>query len=172
MPYIARADRPEIDRMSNPVIARIAELPRSEALIHLIGRILRDAYPPRYRHINAGLGVLDAVGREYCRMMGQPDGKAEPLTTDLTEEIQRQLDEVAAPLVQHFKDALETDRDGELNYAITRMFLSLYGSTPREITEILCVLERVADQYYSEVVGPYEDRKIQENGVIVPLKLE
>ncbi|GEM_PF-2701269 len=172
MPYIARANRPEIDAKSNPVISRIAELPRSESLIHLIGRILRDAYPLRYRYINAGLGVLDAVGREYCRMMGQADGKAEPLTTDLTEEVQQQLDEVASPLVQLFKAAEETDRDGMLNYTITRMFLSLYEPTPQETTEILCVLERVADQYYSEVVGPYEDQKIQENGVVVPLKLK
>lgn len=55
---------------------------------------------------------------------------------------------------------------GELNYIITRLVWAFWRANPRyaTIATITGVLENVKQEIYRRVFGPYEDRKIEENG--------
>jgi len=59
---------------------------------------------------------------------------------------------------------------GELNYAITRLILT-YADQPsngpfnyQKINDIIGALEGAKQEFYRRRVGPYEDKKIIENG--------
>ena len=57
---------------------------------------------------------------------------------------------------------------GELTYVITKLLLrSLqYPSTYRDYCTLLGVLESTKLEFYRRVLGPYEDRKREENGEV------
>ena len=55
---------------------------------------------------------------------------------------------------------------GELNYVYTRLLDRVLGNNPsyEDINTIVGVLECCLQEVYRRVAGPYEDRKVSENG--------
>jgi hypothetical protein len=55
---------------------------------------------------------------------------------------------------------------GEINYIITRLVSAYFKRYPsyQSINDVLGALEGAKLEFYRRVVGPYEDRKLQENG--------
>ena len=56
---------------------------------------------------------------------------------------------------------------GELNYIITLIckdYIDRYGECYRTFNDIMGVLEGVKLEMYRRKTGPYEDRKIKQNG--------
>ena len=55
---------------------------------------------------------------------------------------------------------------GELNYVYTRLLDRVLGNNPsyEDINTVVGVLECCKEEVYRRVAGPYEDRKIGENG--------
>lgn len=74
MPYIAQVNRPEIDRLVDPLIAHLQSLPmevQDGVLNYAVTRVVRRLYPRRYFHYNRALGVLSAISHElYRRVIG------------------------------------------------------------------------------------------------------
>jgi len=62
------------------------------------------------------------------------------------------------------KIALDSKRDGELNYVITRLLSLLYQRNYKDMNAALGVLEAVKQEFYRCVVAPYEQKKREENG--------
>lgn len=60
----------------------------------------------------------------------------------------------------------EDNRDGILNYIITRLLLATYQKGYKNYNSALGVLEAVKQEYYRTVVAPYEDEKRKENGEV------
>jgi len=60
--------------------------------------------------------------------------------------------------------SLDEEKDGNLNYAITRLIDQLYGRRYTQMNEAMGVLECVKQEYYRRVAAPYEDIKAKENG--------
>ena len=57
-------------------------------------------------------------------------------------------------------------RPGDMNYTISMLIKKVYGEKLRyaDYNEIIVVLEDAKLEFYRRRVGPYEDRKLQENG--------
>lgn len=66
-------------------------------------------------------------------------------------------------------------REGRLNYVITRLLIHLYGANDlsgelrgslsyAKVNEALGALEAIKQEFYRRAAGPYEDKKIAENG--------
>lgn len=75
MPYIERLQRPELDRLVQPLIDHLKGLPleaQDGALNYVVTKILRQLYPARYFHYNRALGVLTAITHEYYRRVVAP----------------------------------------------------------------------------------------------------
>ena len=55
---------------------------------------------------------------------------------------------------------------GELNYVFSRLIDRVLGNSPsyEDINTVVGVLECCKEEVYRRVAGPYEDRKIGENG--------
>jgi hypothetical protein len=62
-------------------------------------------------------------------------------------------------------------RPGQVNYAITAFLKTVYGVKLKyaEWAEIVAALECAKLEMYRAEIAPYEDRKIQENGLVNPL---
>ena len=60
---------------------------------------------------------------------------------------------------------------GELNYAITKLILKYLGEdfNYQKINDIVGALEGAKSEFTRRVVGPYEDKKIKENGDVYPV---
>ena len=54
--------------------------------------------------------------------------------------------------------------DGEINYIITRILKEVYPLRYFNLNRAMGVLESCKLEFYRRVVGPYEDKKIEENG--------
>ncbi len=54
--------------------------------------------------------------------------------------------------------------DGEINYIITRILKEAYPLRYFNLNRAVGVLESCKLEFYRRVVGPYEDKKIEENG--------
>jgi len=63
----------------------------------------------------------------------------------------------------------EQDIDGILNYIICKILLSIYNKKPGyyNYNRMMGVIECVKQELYRRVIGPYEDKKIKENGDII-----
>ncbi|HAT03379.1 MAG TPA: hypothetical protein DCS29_01205 [Candidatus Magasanikbacteria bacterium] len=56
-------------------------------------------------------------------------------------------------------------RAGDLNYSITRLLLLSQGEGRyKDWNELIGVLECAKQEFYRKKIGPYEDKKIKENG--------
>lgn len=58
------------------------------------------------------------------------------------------------------------ERPGNLNYIITKLLKGVYKNELRYSTfnEIIGILECAKLEMYRHIIGPYEDKKIDENG--------
>lgn len=54
--------------------------------------------------------------------------------------------------------------DGEINYIITRILKGVYPLRYFNLNRAVGVLESCKLEFYRRVIGPYEDKKIEENG--------
>ena len=75
MPYIKPEDRPELDKLSNPLIEYIRSLPIEEqdgALNYVVTRVMMSVYPKRYFHYNRAVGVLSCILQEFYRVIVGP----------------------------------------------------------------------------------------------------
>lgn len=59
-----------------------------------------------------------------------------------------------------------TERAGGMNYAVSQLIRQVYGEHLKyhECNEIVGILECIKAEFYRVRVGPYEDKKITENG--------
>lgn len=63
------------------------------------------------------------------------------------------------------------DNPGELNYQITQLlikYLQGHGLSYRSINDVLGALEGAKLEFYHRVAGPYELKKLQQNGDVYP----
>lgn len=77
------------------------------------------------------------------------------------------------PTARHRLDALidllaaemtQEGREGELNYAITRLVNRLYKPSYSDYNNAIGVLECAKLELYRRAVAPYEDKKAAQNG--------
>lgn len=75
--------------------------------------------------------------------------------------IDSDINNILATFKKNFSDE---DRDGVLNYIITKLLKSLYGYKYISYNAAIGVLESAKMEYYRQVVAYYEDGKRKENG--------
>lgn len=86
-------------------------------------------------------------------------------------ELRKLIEEPLTNLVERVGWSLplmdEESKAGVLNYLITKLIHALYPlelNNYRKFNEIMGVLECAKQEYYRRWIGPYEDKKITENG--------
>ena len=70
MPYIVKSQRPEIDRLLEPLIAHLKKQHTEVVdgqINYIITRILNGLYQPKYFNYNRAIGVLEAAKQEFYR---------------------------------------------------------------------------------------------------------
>jgi hypothetical protein len=75
MPYIKKEQRPEIDKLIDPMIDYLKALPIEDqdgSLNYAVTRIIKHVYPQKYFHFNRALGVLTAITQELYRKIIGP----------------------------------------------------------------------------------------------------
>ncbi len=75
MPYIKQNQRPDIDKLVEPLIAHLKSLPVEDqdgSLNYAITKVVKNVYPLKYFHVNRALGVLTAVTQELYRVVIGP----------------------------------------------------------------------------------------------------
>lgn len=93
----------------------------------------------------------------------------------IPQEKRAELDPIIEQLVTRLLEIDSNDGDndmeGNINYTITKVLMSLYPARYRYINQAMGVLACVQQEFYRVVAGPYEDQKKFENGEveIVPL---
>lgn len=74
------------------------------------------------------------------------------------------LDELIQPLIAHLKELPMEVQDGALNYSVTKILKELYEPKYFNYNRAMGVLTSIQAEWYRRDVGPYEDKKIIENG--------
>lgn len=77
------------------------------------------------------------------------------------------LDELVDPLVTRLltrADPRIGNKDGDMNYVITRLLDRVYPSSYTSFNAAIGVLECVKQEFYRRKVAPYEDVKSEQNG--------
>lgn len=74
------------------------------------------------------------------------------------------IDSLLRPLIDHLKSLPVEAQDGALNYAVTKTLKELYLPKYFNYNRAMGVLSSIQAEWYRRDVGPYEDKKIQENG--------
>lgn len=75
MPYIKADQRPQIDKLVNPLIDHLKSLPIEDqdgSLNYAVTKIIKHVYPRKYFHFNRALGVLAAITQELYRKIVGP----------------------------------------------------------------------------------------------------
>ena len=75
MPYINKEQRPEIDKLTDPLIDHLKSLSIEDqdgSLNYAVTRVLKKVYPVKYYHLNRALGVLTAITHELYRVIIGP----------------------------------------------------------------------------------------------------
>jgi len=67
-------------------------------------------------------------------------------------------------IVEVISKLMVEDREGELNYFITKMLTKVYFPKYADYNKAIGLLECIKQEFYRKVVGPYEDIKEKENG--------
>lgn len=92
----------------------------------------------------------------------------------ITKESRDNLDSSLEPLLEILKGAQYSLTPGEINYVLTKV-VHAYLSTELNyyrLNSMIGALECCKMELYRRIAVPYEDRKIAENGDIMPLKCE
>ncbi len=82
----------------------------------------------------------------------------------IKQEQRPKIDELVNPLIDHIKSLDLEDQDGSINYAVTEMIKHVYPEKYFHYNRALGVLSAIQLELYRHIIGPYEDKKIQENG--------
>jgi len=82
-------------------------------------------------------------------------------------EERRRLDPEIDALIAKLKEAAPEQLDGQLNYVISRLLITLYPPRYFNFNRAMGVLASVMHEFYRRFVAPYEDQKIKENGDII-----
>lgn len=82
----------------------------------------------------------------------------------IKKELRPEVDKLIGPFISHLETLPIEDRDGVLNYAVTRVIKKTYPLKYFHINRALGVLSAIAFEFYRKIAGPYEDKKILENG--------
>jgi Domain of unknown function (DUF6899) len=75
MPYIKKEQRPDIDKLIEPLIKHLQSLPVEDqdgSLNYAVTKIIKNVYPQKYFHFNRALGVLTAITHELYRKVIGP----------------------------------------------------------------------------------------------------
>jgi len=75
MPYILQEDRPKYDNLINGIVKILKERAIENIdgdLNYIVTRIIKEAYPLRYFHINRAMGVLECIQHEFYRRVAAP----------------------------------------------------------------------------------------------------
>lgn len=75
------------------------------------------------------------------------------------------------PAVDELADRLRDMDAGAQNYAVTRLLVAWVqarGVSYETLSDAVKVLETAKLEFYRRWLGPYEDRKIEENGDVFP----
>lgn len=81
-------------------------------------------------------------------------------------EERERIDPEIGALITKLKESPPERLDGQLNYVITRLLLSLYSPGYFSYNRAMGVLSCVMHEFYRRFVAPYEDEKIKEHGDI------
>lgn len=73
------------------------------------------------------------------------------------------LDKLIQPLINRLKSLPLEEQDGSVNYVVTKLLRSIYPSKYFHLNRALGVLTAITHELYRRVIGPYEDKKIEEN---------
>lgn len=89
------------------------------------------------------------------------------------QQLDRAIDELHQALVNlELDDAEENNMEGNINYAVTRLLMMVYGTKDgtrySHINDAIGVLECIKLEFYRKVAAPYEDQKEFDNGPIEP----
>lgn len=82
----------------------------------------------------------------------------------IRKEQRPQLDTLAQQLIDYLKSLPQEEQDGALNYFTTKVIRHVYPLKYFHINRALGVLSAITQEFYRKVVGPYEEKKIAENG--------
>lgn len=74
------------------------------------------------------------------------------------------MDKLIQPLIDHVVSLPLEDQDGSINYAVTKLIKHVYPKKYFHYNRALGVLSAITHELYREIIGPYEDEKIAENG--------
>ena len=70
-------------------------------------------------------------------------------------------------LIQKLKESPIEEVDGQLNYVISRLLVSLYTPKYFNYNRAMGVLNCASQEFYRRFVAPYEDGKMRDAGDIV-----
>lgn len=74
------------------------------------------------------------------------------------------IDELLEPLIEHLQKLPLEEQDSALNYAVTKTLKEVYPARYFHYNRAMGVLGSIQAEFYRRDVGPYEDKKIEENG--------
>ena len=81
--------------------------------------------------------------------------------------LNQSIDNLAAEIAKLHAGKDKPNKDGLLNYSLTRLLNKLYPDARyRDYNEIIGMLECCKLEYYRKYASPYEDQKEQENGAV------
>jgi hypothetical protein len=84
------------------------------------------------------------------------------------------IEQLHTTLVDMEVDDDQNNMEGNLNYAITRLLMMVYGDRNStryaQINDAIGVLECIKQEYYRKVAAAYEDQKAFENGDVPRFK--
>ena len=75
-----------------------------------------------------------------------------------------ELDRLIQPFIDHIKSLPVEEQDGALNYSITKIFKHVYPVKYFHLNRAIGVLSAITHEFYRKIVGPYEEKKISQNG--------
>lgn len=75
-----------------------------------------------------------------------------------------ELDKLIEPFIEKIKSLPIEEQDGALNYSITKIFRNVYPVKYFHLNRALGVLTAITQEFYRKIVGPYEEKKISQNG--------
>lgn len=90
----------------------------------------------------------------------------------ITKDVRNQLDNKINDLVNVMDCSIDhyNDNKGKINYIITKIihhFITSYGKRYATLNDAIGILECAKIELYRHIIGPYEDKKISENGDII-----
>jgi len=85
----------------------------------------------------------------------------------IKQEDRKAVDSAIEELARKVKSFLDTQQDGVMNYAITKLCKRVYTQPQKSylrFNRLMGMMEACKQEMYRRWVAPYEDEKIKENG--------